>query len=157
MSLIVSAEGFKSMVRQLESLQDQLQQVQIHKNKIAVENGNVWHDNNDFEQSEIDERRLLREIADLKQKMKEATVIDEQIENFDIVNYGAKVEVSVNNGTAEKIFTVLFSDSDEESKYMKISANSPIGETIFHKEVGFIGNYTVEEKNFTIEILKIEY
>ena len=157
MSLTVSEEGYKSMERQLDSLQNKLQEVRVYKNKIAVENGNVWHDNNDFEQCEIDERRLSREISKLQQTMKDATIICEKEINSKVVNYGAKVEVCVKNDAGENIFNILFSDSDEESEHTKISANSPLGKVIFQKEVGFKDSYKVGDMKFSVEILKIEY
>ena len=157
MSLTISKEGRKSMERKLETLEKELQNVRFYKNRTAVAIGNVWHDNNDFEQCEIDERRLSREIADIKEKLSKAKVIDEKDINSKIVNYGAVVEVSMKSDKVDNVLTVLLSDSEENSEYIKISANSPLGKTIFEKEVGFEGIYTVGDQKFTVKILKIEY
>lgn len=52
---------------------------------------------------------------------------------------------------------ILFSDSDEASELMKVSANSPLGKTIYNQKVGFTGSYTVDNISvFTVKILKIE-
>lgn len=157
MSLTISEEGYKSMERELENLQKKLMDIRIYKNTIAVENGNVWHDNSDFEQSEIEERRLLREIADIKDKMSNSVIFKSNSSNLNLVDYGAKVEIFLKDDEEEETMTILFSDSDEVSEYSKISANSPLGKTIFQKEVGFVGSYIVDDIECTVKVLKIEY
>ena len=157
MSYTISSAGLKSLERQLESLNQKLLELRRHKNKIAVDNGNAWHDNNDFEQSEIDERRILREIADIKEKINTATVISESNSNLSIVDYGAKVDLSIKDNECTEFMSILFSDSDEPSAFQKISANSPLGKAIFHQETGFIGSYKVGVETFEVKILKIEY
>ena len=43
----------------------------------------------------------------------------------------------------------------------KTNANTPIGKVIFGESIGFIGNYTVNNKGvvttFTVEILDVQY
>ena len=156
MSLIVSKEGFESMERELESLKQQLTEQRIYKNKIAVENGNVWHDNSDFEQAEIEERLLMKSISTLKEKISNATIIDADFSK-DIVSYGAKVDLHLICEDEKETITILLSDSDEKSNLDKISLNSPLGKVIYKQKVGYEGKYTVKNDTFTVKILKIEY
>lgn len=86
MTLKLSAEGLRSLERELDSLEQQLRDNRIYKNKIAVENGNVWHDNNDFEQCEIEERRLMKEISDMREKIFSAEIISSNTSLF-FLNY----------------------------------------------------------------------
>lgn len=164
-TLKYSAEGVKSLERELDSLKTSLRKLQIYKNKLAAENGDVWHDNNDFEQCEIEERRLSKSIADLEEKIKNIEIISSSSPSKNTVNYGAIVKVKISGDDEEldddDVITLLFSDSDQKVEYQKTNANTPIGKVIFGESIGFIGNYTVNNKGvvttFTVEILDVQY
>lgn len=164
-TLKYSTEGVKSLERELDSLKASLRKLQIYKNKLAAENGDVWHDNNDFEQCEIEERRLSKSIADLEEKIKNIEIISSPSSSKNTVNYGAIVKVKISGDDEEPddddVITLLFSDSDQKVEYQKTNANTPIGKVIFGESIGFIGNYTVNNKgvvtNFTVEILDVQY
>lgn len=151
----VSKEGYHSLERKLISLQENLTKVSQYKNKIAVENGDVWHDNNDFEQMEIEERRLMREITEIKEKIKNAEVITEQ-SDLGKVYFGSIVTLNISGSDFSETETIIFSDSDEESIYYKVSANSPIGKAIFNQSVGYVGNYEVNGNKMKVEIINIK-
>ena len=158
MALIISKAGLKAKEKELELLKKKLSELRVFKGSIAIHSGDAWHDNNDFEQCEIDERGLLKRISVLSAEIDSATIVDEDLSNSNIVTYGAKVTIQLSrNGKDMPKNTILFSDSDETSEFMKVSANSPLGNTIYQKEEGYIGNYTVDTNVFTVKILKIEY
>lgn len=157
MSLKISTQGMETLNRELEDLEKKLVEIQIYKNKTAAENGDVWHDNNDFEQSEIEERRLVKSISVLKEKIASAEVITRSSSQEDVVGFGAIVELKLTGSDFHDQFTIHFDDSDEKSDYQKVSINSPMGKTIFNQKVGFVGKYSVNKHSFTVEILKISY
>lgn len=167
MALKYSVEGVKALERELDSLKAELRKLQIYKNKTAAENGDVWHDNNDFEQAEIEERRLQKSIADLEEKLQKVEVIStDTSSSSDTVNYGALVTVKIKGedddpDDDDDVITLWFSDSGEKAGCTKTNVNTPIGKLIFDKPVGFIGNYVVDNKGakttFTVEILDIQY
>ena len=157
MSLLVSKAGLEAKKKQLTDLQEELGKIQEFKGRIAIHSGDAWHDNNDFEQAEIDERRLLGRISEIHNEIASATIIDEE-QNTNIVGFGSKVTVEIFcNGEEFVTDTYLFSDSDESTELTNISANSPIGSAIFKKEEGTTSSYTVNGNKFTVKILKIEY
>lgn len=158
MALRISKAGLETMQKQLESLREELGKLRVFKGSIAIHSGDAWHDNNDFEQCEIDERRLQRQISDLEADIENAIIIDDTATNSNVVNYGAHVTVQLIFGDDDfEEDTILFSDSDEPSNFMKVSANSPLGNAIFNKEVGYTGSYNVDNNIFKVKILKIEY
>lgn len=158
MGLLISREGLNAKQKQLADLQQRLIESQNFKGSIAIHSGDAWHDNNDFEQCEIEERRLLHQIRILEEEIFSATVVEEVSGNRTTVNYGAKVSLKlVQNGRELPTYTVLFSDSDEPAEFRKVSANSPLGAAIYKKREGDTGNYKVNSNEFTVTILKIEY
>ncbi len=158
MALIISKAGLKTKERELEELKQKLSELRVFKGSVAIHSGDAWHDNNDFEQCEIDERRLLKQINDLSAEIASAEVIDDIDSNSNIVSYGARVLIKLSrNGKEIPEHTILFSDSDEPSEFKKVSANSPLGNAIYQKEEGYSTTYTVDSNVFNIKILKIEY
>lgn len=155
--LTVSSKGLEDMKKRLESSQDELIALRKYKGAEAVDNGDVWHDNNDFEQCEIQERALQKDINDLEHQIATAIVVDTE-KDYSIVDFGARVTVQLTYGVDDfETDTFLFSDSDESSALTKISANSPLGEEIYKKEVGYDGSYKVRSNTIKVKILKIEY
>ena len=150
----VSKEGYDKLQRDLEVLEQELTEIGKYKNKIAVENGDVWHDNNDFEQAEIQERAKMREIYDLKLKIANAEIIEDS-NSSNKVRFGSVVELIIYGDDFTEEETLLFSDSDECSIYKKISVNSPIGKVIFGKEVGSEEEYEVNGNKMKVKVVKI--
>ena len=157
MSLTVSKAGLESMHRQLEDLKADLSKLQQFKGREAINSGNAWHDNNDFEQCEIEERRLITRIHELSEQIASATVIDGEITNANVVNYGDLVTLQISIGDEkdpeEKL---LISDSDEPSEFGKISLNSPICKAIYHQPEGATVDYVAAGNHLQVHILKIE-
>ena len=158
MALLISKAGLNTKRKEIESLKQKLNDLRIFKGSVAIHSGDAWHDNNDFEQSEIEERRILKQINDLSAEIASATIVEDTSCETDIVKFGSKVLIKLsedNEDIMEEI--ILFSDSDEASELMKVSANSPLGKTIYNQKVGFTGSYTVDNISvFTVKILKIE-
>lgn len=157
MKLKFSEDGLRSKKRELEKLEKELHENRIYKNKIAVENGNVWHDNNDFEQCEVEERRLMKKISDLKDEILNAEIISPTNCDLQKVDYGAIVTLRIMGADFMDELTVLFSDSDEKSNYEKISLNSPVGKIIYTQKAGFSGKYTVGASEMLVEVVEVEY
>lgn len=159
MTLRISKAGLETRKKHLEDLRKQLRELRKFKGSVAIHNGDDWHHNNDFHQCEIDEIRLQKQICDLEAEISSAIIIDTTTDsNSNIVDYGAHVTIQLNiNGEKLPEDIILFSDSDEISDFMKVSANSPLGNTIYQKGVGYTGSYNVDERILHVTILKIEY
>ena len=158
MALIISRAGQKTMEKELEKLKGKLNELRIFKGSIAIHSGDAWHDNNDFEQCEIEERALLKQISNLSSEIASATIIEDDNSNSNIVSYNAKVLIKLSrNGKDLPEHTILFSDSDEPSEFRKVSANSPLGNAIYQKEEGYTATYNLDSNVFKVKILKIEY
>jgi len=100
---------------------------------------------------------LLGKINDLKTEISIAKVIDDEEQNTNIVGFGSKVTLQIHRNGEPFINTFLFSDSDESTDLISITANSPAGSAIFGKKEGTTSSYTVNDNEFTVKILKIEY
>lgn len=158
MSILVSKAGLEAMKKELEELQAKLSELRHFKGAVAIHSGDAWHDNNDFEQCEIDERRMMYQIEQLQTQIGTAYVVGEEQMSKEVVDFGAKVtllDITDPDDVEEQVVT--FTDVIDITDLSCVSANSPLGKAIYKKAVGEKANYTVRDFSFTVEIKKIEY
>ena len=126
---------------------------------LAYENeGDGFHDNFAFEQAEIKERGLLREIADLQSKLDEAEIIDikEEANNADgKVAIGSKVTVKLKFDGVEEEETYTITGGYGNMLKNIDSIESPLGKCLMDKTVGFEGSYTVNGNVTEVKIVEI--
>lgn len=160
MGLMLTKSGYENYQKEIKKKEEELRQLGIYKGKFAVWEGNVWHDNFAFEQTEIQERALIYTISQMKQALASATIIEDEpsSNNNDTVVVNSKVHVKLNysNDDCEELHLTLSGDVSGKLDENTISINSPLGSCIFGKKVGFVGNYCVNGKNIKVTIIDIE-
>lgn len=63
--LKLTQEGLEKLTRELESKREELRELGKYKSQAAANEGDTWHDNFAFEQTEINERGMIRQINEL--------------------------------------------------------------------------------------------
>ena len=156
--LKLTQEGFDKLTRELESKKEELRELGKYKSQAAANEGDTWHDNFAFEQTEINERGLIRQINELQERINTAEVIqDEKVKSSDIVGVGSHVTVSLKfsqEEAAEELSFFLTGNFGEASSEY-VSINSPIGECIVGKRVGYEGKYTVNGNEIFVKIKSV--
>lgn len=152
--LKLTKEGLKKLTRELESKKEELLELGRYKIQAAANEGDAWHDNFAFEQTEIKERGLIRQINDLQERINTAEIIqDEKVKSSDIVGVGSHVTVSLKFSHEEEeelSFFLTGNFGDASSEY--VSINSPIGECIVGKRAGYEGKYIVNGNEIFVKI-----
>ena len=156
--LKLTQEGLEKLTRELESKREELRELGKYKSQAAANEGDTWHDNFAFEQTEINERGLIRQINELQERINTAEVIqDEKVKSSDIVGVGSHVTVSSKfsqeEAAEELSFFLTGNFGDASSEY--VSINSPIGECIVGKRVGYEGKYTVNGNEIFVKIKSV--
>lgn len=155
--VILTKKGRENLKQQIEEKKNELRKLGIYKGSAAENEGDAWHDNFAFEQTEIKERVLIYEINELERKLGNSEVIDETSQNENIATIGAKITVNLRfNEEEAEVMTFSLVGDFENDGYSKISINSPLGKCIAGKNVGFKGKYSVDTNNVSVELLKIE-
>lgn len=156
--LKLTKAGVEEFNKELELKKEELRELRQYKSQAAENEGDAWHDNFAFEQTEIKERALNYEINRLQHQIKTAEIIDDNSdENGNIIKVGSKI----------RVYMKYSNDEDEENTFVltggqgkinenKISVNSPIGECVLGKEVGFEGQYNVNGNIIEIKVLEVE-
>ncbi len=155
----------KLTVREADEIRDvidkkrkELKELGKYKGSAYENEGDGFHDNFAFEQAEIKERGLLREIADLQSKLDEAEIIDikEEANNADgKVAIGSKVTVKLKFDGVEEEETYTITGGYGNMLKNIVSIESPLGKCLIDKTVGFEGSYTVNENVTEVKIVEI--
>ena len=150
----LTKEGEQKLREELKDKELKLHELGRYKAAAALNEGDTWHDNFAFEQTEIQERGLIVAINNLRKQIDTAEII-ESTEDEGLVNVGSKVTALLmfSEDDEEEISFTLQSVGDTGSDH--VSINSPLGECIFKKEVGFIGEYKVNDNIIKVKILSI--
>ena len=133
--------GFEELNRELELKQEELRKLGQYKSQAAENEGDAWHDNFAFEQTEIKERALNYEINKLQHQIKTAELIEANSdEDESVIKVGSEIRVYMeySDGDGEED-TFILTGGQGKINENKVSVNSPIGECVLGKTVGFEG------------------
>lgn len=158
MALKLNSKGYEDYKSEIESKKKQLLELGKFKGEVAVECGDVWHDNHTFEQVEIQERALIRTINDMTENLKNAIIVDdEKIEKngIDIDNTVTVLMNFVDSGDEAEEVTVKLVGTASPSNINEVTLNSPLGNAIYQKNIGDKASYEVNNSRIEVEILHI--
>lgn len=150
--------GFEELNRELKLKQEELRKLGQYKSQAAENEGDAWHDNFAFEQTEIKERALNYEINKLQHQIKTAELIEANSdEDESVIKVGSEIRVYMeySDGDGEED-TFILTGGQGKINENKVSVNSPIGECVLGKTVGFEGQYSVNGNIIKIKVLKVE-
>lgn len=156
-TLKLTQKGYEEFLSDIAKKEKELRQLGIYKGREAVEHGDVWHDNHSFEQAEIKERALIRTISDMKSKLNNIEIIEEDSKDSSVVNIGSIVDVKLTfaEDDTENLKVTISGDYNSKKDSSIISVNSPLASCIMGKSVGFSGYYEVNSSKIEATILNI--
>lgn len=156
--MLLTKEAYRQKEKELEELNQKLQEVRKEKAlQISQSDGDDRHDNFGFEQAEIQERAIIKDIRDLTAQLRNVSIVEtDEDRSKRIVQVGDLVKLKLDYGDGdvlEKNYRLQALPSSEEAT---VTLNSPIGIAIFQKEVGFIGECKIANDNkVKIQIMEI--
>lgn len=152
----LNKQGYDEYLKAIEEKEKQLAAVRMYKGTDAIYQGDNWHDNPTLYQTEAQERTLMVEISEMKQKLQNVEIV-ESLGNESLIDIGdiVKVDIIFNEGNRkEEVFKLIASSPSFDSEIKEVTINSPIGVAIYHKKVGDFATYKVRDKVFKIEIIE---
>ncbi len=152
----LNKQGYDEYLKAIEEKEKQLAAVRMYKGTDAIYQGDNWHDNPTLYQTEAQERALMVEISEMKQKLQNIEIV-ESLGNESLIDIGdiVRVDIIFNEGNRkEEVFKLIASSPSFDSEIKEVTINSPIGVAIYHKKVGDFATYKVRDKVFKIEIIE---
>lgn len=157
--ILVDTEGFNQYYEELNRLKDiSLSIASIGSESYADAVGDGWHDNFAFEDTMRESRKIASRINKMLEDEKYLKIVDKKSNSDDIIDVGdiLKIKVIYDIDDIEE-YTVKLTGKymiNNNAKIKEISLNSPIGRSIYLKNINDddIGYY-VNDKKTSIKII----
>lgn len=152
----LNKQGYDEYLKAIEEKEKQLAAIRMYKGTDAIYQGDNWHDNPTLYQTEAQERALMVEISEMKQKLQNVEIV-ENLGNESLIDIGDIVRVDIifaEDDREEEIFKLIATTPSFDAEIKEVSINSPIGAAVYHKKVGDFATYKVRDNTFKIEILE---
>ena len=157
--VLVDTDGFNQYYEELNRLKDiSLSIASIGSESYADAVGDGWHDNFAFEDTMRESRKIASRINKMLEDEKYLKIVDKKSTSDDIIDIGdiIKIKVIYDIDDIEE-YTIKLTGKymiDNNAKIKEISLNSPIGRSIYLKNINDddIGYY-VNDKKISIKII----
>ena len=156
--VLVDTEGFNQYYEELNRLKDlSLSIASIGSESYADAVGDGWHDNFAFEDTMRESRKIASRINKMLEDEKYLKIVDKKSTSDDIIDVGdiLKIKVIYDIDDIEE-YTIKLTGKymiDNNAKIKEISLNSPIGRSIYLKNINDDIGYYVNDKKISIKII----
>ena len=156
--VLVDMDGFNQYYEELNRLKDiSLSIASIGSESYADAVGDGWHDNFAFEDTMRESRKIASRINKMLEDEKYLKMVDKISHSDDIIDVGdiLKIKVIYDIDDIEE-YTVKLTGKymiDNNAKIKEISLNSPIGRSIYLKNINDDISYYVNDKKISIKII----
>lgn len=157
--VLVDTDGFNQYYEELNRLKDiSLSIASIGSESYADAVGDGWHDNFAFEDTMRESRKIASRINKMLEDEKYLKIVDKISPSDDIIDVGdiLKIKVIYDIDDIEE-YTVKLTGKymiDNNAKIKEISLNSPIGRSIYLKNINDDIGYYVNDKKISIKIIR---
>ena len=153
----LNKQGYEEYLQAIAKKEKELADLRMYKGSDAIYQGDNWHDNPTLYQAEMQERSLMREIAEMKYKLENNVEIVENLGDDSLIDIGDVVKIDMifsADDREEEIFKLVATTPsfDMEAEIKEVSINSPLGNAMYHKKIGDVASYKVNDRTFTIEL-----
>lgn len=156
--VLVDTDGFNQYYEELNRLKDiSLSIASIGSESYADAIGDGWHDNFAFEDTMRESRKIASRINKMLEDEKYLKIVDKKSNSDDIIDVGdiLKIKAIYDIDDIEE-YTVKLTGKymiNNNAKIKEISLNSPIGRSIYLKNINDDIGYYVNDKKTSIKII----
>lgn len=149
----MSQNGYDQLKAEIKRLEEQERPEVIRQIQEAREKGDL-SENAEYDAAKEAQGKLESRIAQLKEELMNAKIIDTSKVQTDVVQIMSKVEMK--NLTTNKTMTyTLVSESEANLRENKISVATPIAQGLLGKKVGDVATIKIPQGIIQLEIINI--
>ncbi len=131
---ILTKQGLDELKAKIEYLSTQRRREVAERIKEAREFGDIA-ENSEYDDAKNEQAMLERQIAELEEKLRSASVIDEASVSTDMVSVGSTVHVK-DQKTEKSVKYRIVGSSEANPSENKLSNQSPVGKALIGKKRG---------------------
>jgi transcription elongation factor GreA len=130
--VIVTPQGLEELKAKIEHLSTARRQEVAERIKEARAFGDI-SENSEYDDAKNEQAMLEKQIADLEDKLRSATVIDEDNVSTDVVGVGTTVHVK-DQKTEKSVKYRIVGSAEANPSENKLSNESPVGKALIGKK-----------------------
>lgn len=145
-------KGYEKLLKDIDDIRTKLENLRKNKSDAYENGGDGFHDNFAFEDSERNERMLIRTLAERTAFLEKVVIVDSQA-NDDFVDINDLVSLTIDFGddTETSVYRLIgTADADEIDGIINVSLNSPLGRAIYGNKIGSNTSYKVGNNTFLV-------
>jgi transcription elongation factor GreA len=132
--VILTPQGLEDLKEKIEYLSTQRRREVAERIKEAREFGDI-SENSEYDDAKNEQAMLERQIAELEDKLRGATVIDEKAVTNEVVSVGTTVHVK-DQKTDKSVKYKIVGSAEADPSENKLSNESPVGKALLGKKRG---------------------
>jgi transcription elongation factor GreA len=126
--VILTPEGLEKLKQEIEYLSGEKRREVAERIKEAREFGDI-SENSEYDDAKNEQMMLEKQIADLEEKLRSATVIDEEQVGTDVVSVGTTVHVK-DQRTDKSVKYKIVGSAEADPSSGRLSNESPVGKAL---------------------------
>ncbi len=134
--IILTPQGLKELKAKIEHLSTERRREVAERIKEAREFGDIA-ENSEYDDAKNEQAMLERQIAELEDKLRGASVVDEKSVSSDLVSVGATVHVK-DQKTDKSVKYRIVGSAEANPSENKLSYESPVGKALIGKKRGAV-------------------
>jgi transcription elongation factor GreA len=134
--IVLTPQGLEDLKSKIEFLQTERRREVAERIKEAREFGDI-SENSEYDDAKNEQAMLEKQIADLEDKLRSATVIDQSKVSTDVVSVGSTVHVK-DQKTDKSVKYTIVGPPEANPSELKLSNESPVGKALLGKKRGDI-------------------
>ena len=153
--IVLTPQGLEDLKQKIEFLSTERRREVAERIKEAREFGDI-SENSEYDDAKNEQAMLEKQIADLEDKLRSATVIDQKSVSTDVVSVGSTVHVKDQKTDKSVKYTIVGAPEADPAE-MKLSNESPVGKALLgHKRGDVVSVPVPRGPARKLKITKIE-
>jgi transcription elongation factor GreA len=134
--IVLTPQGLEDLKQKIEYLSTERRREVAERIKEAREFGDI-SENSEYDDAKNEQAMLEKQIADLEDKLRSASVIDQGAVSTDVVSVGSTVHVK-DQKTDKSVKYMIVGAPEANPAEMKLSNESPVGKALIGHKRGDI-------------------
>jgi transcription elongation factor GreA len=153
--IVLTPQGLEDLKQKIEFLSTERRREVAERIKEAREFGDI-SENSEYDDAKNEQAMLEKQIADLEDKLRSASVIDQKDVSTDVVSVGSTVHVK-DQKTDKSVKYTIVGAPEANPADMKLSNESPVGKALLgHKRGETVSVQVPRGPERTLKITKID-
>jgi transcription elongation factor GreA len=153
--VVLTREGFEKLQNEIEHMRTVRRREVAERIKVAREFGDI-SENAEYDHAKNEQAMLETRIAQLEDKLRKATVVDESQVDSDVVSVGSRVRVK-DQKSGQSVAYQIVGSAEADPSENKLSNESPVGNALLGHKRGDVVTVPVPRgPSRKLKITKIE-